>query len=191
VDSKHDLRLALRAARRDHVAALPESTRALLFMRPPSALLTLVPEQATIGLYRAHPHEAPAAAYARYFHEQGHPIALPRFARRDAPMEFARHADPYAESDLEPGPFGVPQPRAEAEAIAPQVLFVPLVGFTEDGARLGQGGGHYDRWLAAHPDTVAIGLAWDCQRVDALPVEPHDAPLAAVVTPTRLYGPFL
>jgi 5-formyltetrahydrofolate cyclo-ligase len=71
------------------------------------------------------------------------------------------------------------------------VLFVPVVGFTEDGARLGQGGGHYDRWLAAHPGAVAIGLAWDCQRVDALPVEPHDAPLAAVVTPTRLYGPFL
>ena len=56
--------------------------------------------------------------------------------------------------------------------------------------RLGQGGGHYDRWLAHHPDTIRIGMAWDGQLVDELPVEPHDVPLDAVVTPTRLYGPF-
>ena len=37
---------------------------------------------------------------------------------------------------------------------------------------------------------LAIGLAWDCQLVDDLPHEAHDRPLAAVVTPTRLYGPF-
>jgi 5-formyltetrahydrofolate cyclo-ligase len=63
-----------------------------------------------------------------------------------------------------------------------------LVGFTQDGARLGQGGGHYDRWLAANRDAVALGLAWDCQLVDDLPVEEHDQPLRAVITPTRLYG---
>ena len=105
-------------------------------------------------------------------------------------MEFRAFADPFAESDLEPGPFGLLQPGAEAEQIAPEVLFVPMVGFTGDGHRLGQGGGHYDRWLAQHPATLAIGLAWDCQLVDALPVEPHDHPLAAIITPTRLYGPF-
>ena len=78
---------------------------------------------------------------------------------------------------------------ADAPLVQPQVLFVPLVSFTT-GARLGQGGGHYDRWLADHPDTVAIGLAWDCQLVDALPIEPHDIPLTAIITPTRIYGPF-
>jgi 5-formyltetrahydrofolate cyclo-ligase len=36
----------------------------------------------------------------------------------------------------------------------------------------------------------AIGLAWDCQLADDLPREPHDRPLLAVVTPTRLYGPW-
>ena len=82
------------------------------------------------------------------------------------------------------------QPTGAAEAVTPQVLFVPLLGFSETGQRLGQGGGHYDRWLADHPETLAIGMAWDCQLVDELPSEDHDAPLAAVVTPTRLYGPF-
>ena len=189
-ETKAALRKALRAERRRHVAALPDATRALLFRVPPAPLKSLIAQDATIGLYRASPNEAPAAAYARHFQENGHPIALPRFADRDAPMEFALHTDPFGESDLETGPFGLLQPRSEAPTTDPQVLIVPLLGFTADGLRLGQGGGHYDRWLAAHPDATAIGLAWDAQLVDDLPHEPHDRPLAAVVTPTRLYGPF-
>ena len=191
MERKSELRKTLRAERRRHVAALPESTRALLFMRPPAALLTLVPEGAAVGLYRASPNEAPASGYARFFAERGYRLALPRFAHREAPMEFAAHVDPFAESDLETGPYGLLQPLPEAETLEPQVLFVPLLGFTADGARLGQGGGHYDRWLAAHPEARAIGLAWDCQLVEALPHEEHDVPLAAVVTPTRVYGPWL
>jgi 5-formyltetrahydrofolate cyclo-ligase len=65
---------------------------------------------------------------------------------------------------------------------------VPLVGFTASGERLGQGGGHYDRWLAEHPGRLTIGLAWDAQLCPALPSEPHDEPLDAVITPTRIYG---
>lgn len=190
MESKSDLRQRLRAKRRRHVAMLAETTRALLFMRPPAALLGLVPAGATVGLYRANPHEAPANSYARYFLEQGHPLALPRFAHREAPMEFAAHSDPFGESDLEVGPYGLLQPLSQAEVLTPQVLFVPLLGFAAQGDRLGQGGGHYDRWLADHPETIAIGLAWDCQLVEELPREAHDVPLAAVVTPTRLYGPF-
>ena len=188
--TKDELRKQLHASRREHVASLPASMRTLVFMRPPAPLLDFVPEGATIGLYRANPHEAPAASYARFFFEQGHTLALPRFANKGAPMEFARFADPFEESDLETGPFGLMQPKTDAETIEPEVLLVPLVGFTENGERLGQGGGHYDRWLAAHPGTTAIGLAWDCQKVGELPTEPHDLPLKAVVTPTRIYGPF-
>ena len=189
-ETKAALRKTLRAARQCHVAALPQATRALLFRVPPAPLSALIPEGAVVGLYRAGPDEAPAAGYARHFLERGHAIALPRFADRDAPMEFARHSDPFEVSDLEAGPFGLLQPFADAQAMVPEVLIVPLIGFTADGHRLGQGGGHYDRWLATHPEAVAIGLAWDAQLVDDLPNEPHDRLLNAVVTPTRLYGPF-
>lgn len=187
---KATLREQLRFKRREHVAGLDPATHALILHRPPAPLLALIADGATIGLYRAGPHEAPASGYAKFFHERGHRIALPRFADRGAPMAFAVHEDPWEESDCEIGEFGLLQPLASAAEVVPDVLFVPLVGFTGKGARLGQGGGHYDRWLAAHPDTTAIGLAWDAQLVDELPLEPHDRPLAAVVTPTRLYGPF-
>lgn len=190
MDDKQTLRRHLRQARREHVAAIPDSVRALLFHRPPHALETLIPEGAAVGVYRATSREAPAAHYAKFFHEAGHVIALPFFAHRDAQMEFRRVTDPYLDEELRPGPHGIPQVPAESELVMPQVLFVPLLGFTADGHRLGQGGGHYDRWLDSNPGVMAIGLAWDCQLVDALPVEPHDRQLSAIVTPTRIYGPF-
>lgn len=187
---KSELRTTLRSARREHVQAIPAAMRALIFHRPPAPLLELVPAEAMIGLYAAGPFEAPAASYAKFFFEAGHALALPRFATRNADMEFARHEDPFEESDCEIGPFGMVQPLATAEAILPDLLFVPLIGFTDTGARLGQGGGHYDRWLAEHPGTTAIGLAWDMQKVAEIPQERHDMPLTAVVTPTRICGPF-
>lgn len=188
--TKDDLRKKLRAVRREHVAQHDPATRALILHRPPAPLLELVPEAATIGFYHATAHEAPAAGYARFFHERGHRLALPRFAHRGMAMEFAAWSDPWDEDDCEVGPFGLMQPEANAETVVPDLLFVPLLGFTEDGVRLGQGGGHYDRWLAEHPNVPAIGLAWDAQKVPFLPREAHDHPLTSVVTPTRIYGPF-
>ena len=188
--TKDELRKKLRKARAETVKALPDSMRGLVFHRPPAPLLEMIPEGAVIGLYRAGPFEAPATSYAKFFLERGHELALPRFANRKSAMEFARFSDPFDEEDLEVGPHGILQPFSDAPALSPDVLFVPLVGFTETGMRLGQGGGHYDRWLAGHDAAIAIGLAWDSQRVDLLPLEEHDRPLHAVVTPTRLYGPF-
>jgi 5-formyltetrahydrofolate cyclo-ligase len=186
--SKSELRRSLRAARKAHVESLPDSIRGLLFHRPPAPVLARIGDEAVIGLYQAGPYEAPAGGYARFFHEAGHTLALPRFDGRTAPMAFARHDDPYGEGNLESGPFGMMQPAADAEALMPDILFVPLVGFTADGDRLGQGGGHYDRWLAEHPGVPAIGLAWDAQLCESLPTEPHDRRLDAVITPTRIYG---
>ena len=186
--TKTTLRRTLRAARKAHVEAQPDSIRALLFHRPPAPLTARIPGDAVIGLYHAGPYEAPAHGYARFFHDAGHTLALPHFAARDAAMTFRRHSDPYDQSDLAPGPFGPLQPAADAEPLNPDILFVPLTGFTAALDRLGQGGGHYDRWLAEHPPRLAIGLAWDAQLCAALPLEPHDRRLDAVVTPTRIYG---
>lgn len=184
------LRNELRARRRAHAAALPPEVSALVFARPPGPVLALVPDHAIIGLYRAGVGEAPAAGYAKFFIEHGHDIALPRVATLIEPMRFHLHTDPYGENDLVDSPSGLRQPAEGLPEIVPQVLFVPLVGFTARGARLGQGGGFYDRWLASHPDTTAIGMAWDVQEVDELPMETHDMPLSAIVTPTRVLGPF-
>ena len=117
--NKTILRKQLRAIRRDHVAALDPATRALIMHRPPAPLMALVPEGATIGLYHATAHEAPAVGYAKFFHERGHPLALPRFAHRSAGMEFAAFADPWDEGGCEIGPFGLLQPGEDAQTLVP------------------------------------------------------------------------
>lgn len=187
---KKTIRKRLLEARREHAASLPPEVGALVFRRPPSPVLDLVPEGAIIALYRADPGEAPAGGYARFFHELGHQIALPWLVDLATPMIFRAHTDPYAESDLERGYFGLMQGSQEAQEVVPDVLFMPLVAFTARGDRLGQGGGFYDKWLGAHPDVIRIGMAWDMQEVDELPLEPHDMGLTAIVTPTRVLGPF-
>lgn len=85
------------------------------------------------------------------------------------------------------GDFGVPEPPEDAQVIEPDVLLIPGVGFTETGHRIGQGAGHYDRYLEGrYPKPVAIGLAFDEQVVDELPFEAHDQRMNFVVTQTRL-----
>ena len=187
---KKQLRDELRRKRIEHSENLPPEVSALVFNRPPRAVLALVPEGATVGLYRSDTGEAPSRGYIKFFFERGHAVALPRVTTLDKPMEFRRHTDPYEESDLEAGVWGLRQPGVDAPVVVPEVLFMPLVGFTAKGDRLGQGGGYYDRYLAAHPQVIAIGMAWDIQEVTELPIELHDMRLSAIVTPTRVLGPF-
>ena len=187
---KAKLRSQLRKARVAFEAALPDATRALLFLRPPAPVAELVPAGAVVSVYHPTAGEAPALGYARWFAERGHPIALPWFAARGAEMAFRQWHNPHDDGELVADPSGALQPAADAPELIPQVAICPLVGFSAEGARLGQGGGYYDRFLARTPGVVAIGIAWDCQRIDDLPVNPHDMPLAAVVTQTRFYGPF-
>jgi 5-formyltetrahydrofolate cyclo-ligase len=185
-DDKAFLRRRMRTLRREHVEALPRSVLALMFSRPPGPVAERVPEGSLVGLYHAATHEVPTRPYASWLYEHGRKLALPWFADKDAPMTFREWENPFV-NELVPGPYGVQQPSSDMPEVVPEVLFVPLLGFTSEGDRLGQGGGHYDRWLAAHPGTRAIGLAWDCQKLDAAPREPHDQLLEGVVTPTRFY----
>jgi 5-formyltetrahydrofolate cyclo-ligase len=64
-------------------------------------------------------------------------------------------------------------------------VVMPGVAFSQDGLRLGRGGGYYDSTLVRMPRAARIGVAFDVQVLPALPREPHDAPLDAVVTEAR------
>lgn len=90
--------------------------------------------------------------------------------------------------DLVQGPFGIVQPPDSALADSPTdaPVIVPCVAFTPQCERLGRGGGHFDRFLESHRGTK-IGLAYECQRTDTIPIEPHDVALNAIVTEEQLY----
>jgi len=108
-------------------------------------------------------------------------VGVPIIVGEGKPLEFRRW---NAYAPMIEGPFGAQVP-IDAEVIVPQVMIVPMVAFDAAGHRLGYGGGFYDRTLeklrAAGP-VVAVGFAYAAQQVDALPHEPTDQPLDAIVT---------
>ena len=92
--------------------------------------------------------------------------------------------------DLVDGPYGTRQPSPVAPVVVPTVILAPMLAFDPACWRLGYGGGFYDRTLAGLRDdglaVTAIGIAFDGQLVDKVPVGPFDVPLDAVLTPSGL-----
>lgn len=86
--------------------------------------------------------------------------------------------------------FGTFGPGPEAAVLQPDILLVPLSAFDRRGHRLGYGAGHYDRAIARlraeGRDPLLVGAAFDCQEVERVPDEPHDVPLAQILTETGL-----
>ena len=85
------------------------------------------------------------------------------------------------------------EPQLDVAQVIPllqlNIILTPLVAFDSTGHRLGMGGGFYDRtlenWQEGGP--YPIGLAHDCQHVDALPTEHWDVPLPEVITPGKVW----
>ncbi len=115
------------------------------------------------------------------------PVGVPIIAGAGLALEFHVWIPGAA---MRSGPFGARVP-ALARAMTPEVVIVPLVAFDRQGGRLGYGGGFYDRTLealrAAGP-VLAVGFAWAAQEADALPLEPTDQPLDAVVTEAGVHS---
>lgn len=115
--------------------------------------------------------------------DDGQVSALPWFADRDSRMMFRKTPA------REPGPWGLIQPSSNADAVAPDLVLVPLVLADRAGTRIGHGQGHYDRALAHLRESrpvLAIGIAWEPQIADEpLPADLWDVPLDAIATPAE------
>lgn len=113
--------------------------------------------------------------------ESGRPLLLPRVDEQR--LVFSPVPDLAA---LRLGSYGVREPlRGAAETTwdARDLVLVPGVAFDRDGGRLGRGAGFYDRSLPSGPATPRIvGVCFDRQVVEAVPMEPHDRRVDAVVT---------
>ena len=109
----------------------------------------------------------------------GHALALPVTPPRGQPLLFRRW---HFGAPLMPGRFGTSVPPADAPAVTPDALLVPLLAFDAAGRRLGYGGGYYDRTLAALPGAWALGVAFAGQQVAKVPAGAHDVPLHGIAT---------
>jgi len=87
---------------------------------------------------------------------------------------------------LAPGKLGIlTPPQAPAWPHAPDTVLVPGLAFTPAGARLGYGGGYYDRWLAHHRPRHVAALAFEAQLVETLPGSAHDQRVARIFSESR------
>jgi 5-formyltetrahydrofolate cyclo-ligase len=152
-----------------------------------AARLLALPELAEADLvlvYSATAEEISLLPAVNALRERGVGIAYPRIEERGV---LAAHLVDD-EAELVMGPMGIREPSAASprpEITDLDVVLVPGVAFDERGVRVGFGGGFYDRLLPLIPQAARIGVAYDEQIAEPLPLEPHDVVMDLVVTPTR------
>lgn len=151
----------------------------------------------TVAVYAAMGSEADPAAFAAAAAKRGWRVAYPcmlsateaaacgqRMCMRAAAIgnvsaaPFITHPTrTFAAADIGSNRF----PIVPAEAL--DMIVVPLVAFDQTGARLGYGGGCYDRYLSTLSATCQIiGIAFDEQRIDHVPTDAHDLPLPNIIS---------
>lgn len=151
----------------------------------------------TVAVYAAMGSEVDPAAFAAAVAKRGWRVAYPcmlsaaeaaacgqRMCMRavaagdaDAAPFIARPTRAFAATDIDRDRF----PIVPAETL--DMIIVPLVAFDRAGARLGYGGGCYDRYLSTlRPDCHIVGIAFEEQRVDRVPTDAHDLPLPNIIS---------
>jgi 5-formyltetrahydrofolate cyclo-ligase len=141
---------------------------------------------AVVGLYAAFDGELDTQDADEGLRARGIAVAYPRVAPTERVLHFHVVHGP---DELEPGPFGIPQPPAHAAAIdltRIAVLVVPGLAFDDRGGRLGWGKGYYDATLAHAPLPLYVGYAHAVQLVAEVPRVSHDVAMDFVITDAGL-----
>jgi 5-formyltetrahydrofolate cyclo-ligase len=175
---KAALRATLRRRRAQAAAADPAAAARAADLAP----LERSPAFSLVAGYRPQGSEIDPWPLMARLAAAGARLALPAVTCRDAPLTFRL----WTPTDrLAPDALGVPAPAPDSPAVVPDLVIAPLLAFDRQGGRLGQGGGYYDRTLsdlrAAGPVFV-LGLAFAAQEVPAVPLEPGDQRLDAILT---------
>jgi 5,10-methenyltetrahydrofolate synthetase len=134
----------------------------------------------SIGIYWPLPGEIDLRPLAQQWVEQGIEVALPAIEEPGGYLTFRawRPDSPMTEKGL----WSIPQP-CSRRLVEPTLLLVPMLGFDRDLHRLGNGGGYYDRTLAAlSPCPCTVGVCLEAGYLATIFPQPHDVPMDAVVT---------
>jgi len=179
-DGKAALREAVLARRR----ARPPAERATAAAAVATALLHGLAGARTLAAFVPDAIEPGHGRLPAVYTQLGARVLLPVVPRDGSELAWAVDT-----GRLAPGRFGLLEPvgpRLGPTAIgAADVVVVPALSVDRSGARLGRGGGYYDRALPyVRPGALMVAVVFDDEFVDELPVEPHDRPVTAVVTPT-------
>ena len=113
----------------------------------------------------------------------GKKVALPRCVSQAKviPKEITD-----TDTDLEKGTYSIYEPKGSKQSVEIEeidLVVVPGVAYDKENNRIGRGKGYYDKFLAGLPPrTATIGLAFDFQLLDKLPIDSHDIPVLKIIT---------
>jgi len=175
---------ALRIEQRRLRSAIPYSERAIAARKAAKIVLKCLPARSRIAIYLSVRSELSTLPLCAALLRAGHHVYAP-VTSREHRMRFVRLRQ---STPLRRCPLGLPQPagnRAQQPIRRLDFVLLPLLAFDAKGGRLGNGGGFYDRALKARRigrSPKLIGFSYAAQEVDAIPCEPFDVPLDAVVT---------
>jgi 5-formyltetrahydrofolate cyclo-ligase len=138
---------------------------------------------ASLGVYWPFRREYDPLPFARAVLAAGGWVALPVVVAPRTPLDFRAWTP---ETKMEAGVWNIPHP-AQGPATAPAAFLAPLVGFDDEGYRLGYGAGYYDRTLAARADRpLVIGVGFELSRLPTIRPQPHDVPMDYILTEAGL-----
>ncbi len=146
----------------------------------------------SLALYVGIGDEMPTDMLLRAAWDEGRQVWLPRvLSAGPGMMDFVCCSGPEC---LVPGPFGLRQPRAslpgaDSAGFAPDCMVLPGLAFDRAGGRLGYGGGYYDRFVRDETHCLRVGLCFDFQLVESLPLDPWDRRVHCLCTEERLLCP--
>ena len=92
--------------------------------------------------------------------------------------------------DLEKGAFGILEPKPHCKMATPtpnSIMLLPGLAFDKHGGRLGYGGGYYDYYLQHHNISGLIGLCFEEQIVEKVPIEKGDQFVTMIITDKEVY----
>lgn len=183
-----DAKRSMRKAVRDETAKIGVEARRAAGLRVVAQVVAMKSFQAaeTVFLFLALQREIDVDPLVEEALDLGKSVVVPRITVGGARMEAVRF---YDFEDVMPGTMGIREPIG-FEVVSPHAIdwiLVPGVAFDAGGGRLGQGGGYYDAFLQGLGHRPrAVGVGYESQLVDAVPVEAHDQKIDGLVTETRL-----
>jgi 5-formyltetrahydrofolate cyclo-ligase len=141
----------------------------------------------TISAYWPFRAEPDLRDFLERVNARGGRTALPVVVARGKPLVFRAWSKG---EPLERGVWNIPMPAAHAEAVTPDVVIAPMVGFDLACYRLGYGGGFFDRTLAAQPTCPRVfGVGYKQAAIPTIYPQPHDIPMDVVVTEDGIIAP--
>ncbi|MCC6679511.1 MAG: 5-formyltetrahydrofolate cyclo-ligase [Phycisphaeraceae bacterium] len=147
---------------------------------------------ASVFCFVSHGAEIETHDFVRELLSAGKRVAVPWLGDvnlpRGAPGDFMRAFFIERLEDMVPGRFGIPAPLRKCDQIDAvcELAVCPGLAFSASGGRLGRGAAYYDRYLSQHPNMLTVGLCFDFQIVEQVPMDPRDVPMRHLVSERRV-----